>query len=210
MKFILIIAIVAFIGYKLTIDNISSSKKICQLNNTNIITIGDSLANGYGVAENESFAFQVPKNLNKNPYKLGINGETTSELLARFDSTIAGIKDIGAIIISSGGNDFLKKQDKQNTKINLEKIINKAKAYTDCVIMLGVPSGLLGGLSGNVDSMYYELAKKQNIILDDKSMPKILISPNLKIDQIHPNSSGHQIITKNIITLISKITGENK
>lgn len=89
---------------------------ICALNNDNIVTIGDSLANGFGVSEEDSFAIKTAKLLQKNPIKMGINGETTSELVGRIDSDLKNTPSITAVIISIGGNDFLQNKDKDTAK----------------------------------------------------------------------------------------------
>lgn len=199
MKFIILACLIAIGGF--FIFHKQSPKSICPLNNANILTIGDSLANGYGVDENDSFAIQVPKILNKNPIKRGINGETTIGLLARIDRELQ-VENLAAIIISIGGNDFLKNVDKNTTKRNLDLIVEKAKAKNKCVVLLGVPDGVFNGLVGGVSSIYTDAASKYGVLLESKSMPEILKHSYLKVDQIHPNKEGHSIIAKNIVTLI--------
>ena len=99
MKYIALIIVTISIFIFIKTNNKQENKRICQLNNENIVTIGDSLANGYGVNTNDSFAIKTAQMLHKNPIKLGINGETTSQLIQRLDSTLNGIKSISAIII---------------------------------------------------------------------------------------------------------------
>lgn len=69
-------------------------------------------------------------------------------------------------------------------------------------MLLGVPDGLLGGLTGGVSSIYTDIAKDEGILLEKSAMPKILKQHSLKIDEIHPNSEGHAIIAENIAKLI--------
>lgn len=204
MKYLFAIIIVGICGY-LYFNN--TSKKVghvCKLENNNIITIGDSLANGFGVNENDSFAIKIPKLLNKNPLKRGINGETSSELLGRIDSELKSTSKIAAVIISIGGNDFLRKIDENTTKRNIDLIVQKTKNYTNCIILLGVPNGIMDGITGGSSPIYKDITNKYKILLDNKSMAKILKNANLKVDQIHPNKNGHEIITNNIVNLIKK------
>lgn len=177
---------------------------ICPLNNENIVTLGDSIANGFGVNKKDSFAIQIPQSLGKNPIKLGIDGETTSGLLARIDNELNKINSIAMIIISIGGNDFLRKLPEDSTKRNLDAIISKAKKHTNCIVIISVPSGILGGLTGGISSIYNEVAKKYNILVESRSMPKILKDISLKLDQIHPNKEGHNLITNNVLDLVNK------
>ncbi len=200
-----IFAVLIILTFVITAKNDkSNNKSICSLTNQNLVTIGDSLANGYGIDANDSFAIQTAKLLNKKPIKLGKNGETTSQLLQRIDNTLNKIQSIAAIIISIGGNDFLRNVDKRTTEANLDKIINIAKKHTSCIILLGTPGDIKDNILGNVSTIYAKIASKHNILLEKKSMNQILKSNNLKIDQIHPNIEGHNIIAKNIAQLVNQ------
>lgn len=179
----------------------SSKSGICPLDKSNIITLGDSLANGFGVSESDSFAMQIPQMLGKNAIKQGIDGEVSIELLARIDRELQA-PNIAAIIISIGGNDFLRKTDSDLVKRNITAIVKKAKAKSSCVVLLGVPDGIFGGLIGGVSSIYKDIAKSENILLESSSMPHILKQHALKVDEIHPNKDGHKIIAESITNLI--------
>ena len=200
MKYLIIFVIII-----ITIIYINTDYKnnhICQLKGNNIITIGDSIANGFGVDSNDSFAIKTAELLNKNPIKMGINGETSIQLLARIDKTLSSINNIAAIFISIGGNDFLRNIDSNITESNLDKIVANAKKYTNCIVLLGVPSSISSSILGNVSPIYNNVSKKYNILVESKSMVEILKNRNLKVDQIHPNKAGHNIIANNIATLI--------
>ena len=181
----------------------SAPQGLCPLNGDSIITLGDSLANGFGVSDEDSFAIQIPRILGKNAIKLGIDGEVSAELLARISRELND-KNPAAVIISIGGNDFLRKFDKATTAQNIRAIVQKAKAKTSCVVLLGVPDGILGGLVGGVSSAYYDIAKTEGVLLESEAMPQILKQHSLKVDEIHPNKDGHAIITQNIAELIRK------
>ena len=196
-KIIIVLAIVLVAVFLGTRSN--APKSICDLDGKNIITIGDSVANGFGVNQNDSFAMKVAQNFGKTGVKLGIDGETTSELLERIDRDISAVGDVAAILISIGGNDILRKIPLNLVQNNLNQIIKKAKIYSKCVVILGVPDKPLGSVAG----FYEDIAKEHKIILDT-SMSKILRSGSLKVDQIHPNAQGHEIISENISNLIKK------
>lgn len=201
MKSLLIICLLVVGGFFILRD--STPKGICPLNGTHIITLGDSLANGFGVDENDSFGIQIPRLLGKSAIKSGIDGEISSGLLARIDSELQG-KNLGAIIISIGGNDFLRKLDKATTERNIRAIVQKAKAKTSCVVLLGVPDGILGGLAGGISRVYYDISEGEGVLLESSAMPQILKQHSLKVDEIHPNKDGHAIIAQNIAELIKK------
>ena len=201
MKILAIICAVALCAFFIFRD--SAPKGLCPLNGDSIITLGDSLANGFGVSDEDSFGIQIPRILGKNAIKLGIDGEVSAELMARIGSEIND-KNPAAIIISIGGNDFLRKFDKATTARNIATIVRKAKTKTSCVVLLGVPDGILGGLVGGVSSAYYDIAKTEGVLLESEAMPQILKQHSLKVDEIHPNKDGHAIIAQNIAELIRK------
>lgn len=200
MKLLLAICL-AILGGFLIFKNSSQNRRICDMSNDTIITLGDSLANGYGVSENDSFAFKTSQILRKRAIKRGIDGEVSAGLLSRIDSELNS-QNLVAIIISIGGNDFLRKISKATTERNIREIVRKAKAKSTCVVLLGVPDGLLGGLTGGVSSIYTDIAKSEGVLLEKSAMPQILKQHSLKIDEIHPNSQGHAIIAQNIAKLI--------
>ena len=201
MKILALICAIALCAFFIFRD--STPKGLCPLKGDSIITLGDSLANGFGVSDEDSFAIQIPRILGKNAIKLGIDGEVSAELMARIGSEIND-KNPAAIIISIGGNDFLRKFDKATTARNIAAIVRKAKAKTSCVVLLGVPDGILGGLVGGVSSAYYDIAKTEGVLLEAEAMPQILKQHSLKVDEIHPNRDGHAIIAQNIAELIRK------
>lgn len=178
------------------------SKGLCPIDKDNIVAIGDSLANGYGMDLHETFVYRVASELNNKEVKLGINGEVTSELLDRMVLELDRIGSISAIIISIGGNDFIRSVNRNIVESNLDKIVKYAKQYSSCIVVLGVPSDVKNVLIGGVDPIYKNVKKANNIILDDTSMPRILKNRDLKLDHIHPNVHGHKIIADNIVDKI--------
>ena len=179
----------------------SNNSGICPLKGDSILTLGDSLANGYGVSENDSFAFKSAQILRKNAIKKGIDGEVSAGLLRRIEGEISQLNP-SAILISIGGNDFLRKLDKSATERNIREIVRRAKAKTTCVVLLGVPDGILGGITGGVSRIYTDIAKSEGVLLEKSAMPTILRQHSLRIDEIHPNSDGHGMIAENIANLI--------
>jgi lysophospholipase L1-like esterase len=69
------------------------------------------------------------------------------------------------------------------------------------VILIGVPKP---GLLLRAPSFYQDLAAHHKIPGDFKTIPKILSSPSLKSDYIHPNAAGYQRMAESIAELIRK------
>ena len=174
----------------------------CDLKGQNILVLGDSIANNYGLDVSENFGYKIASALNKKAIIKGVNGLTSAGLLARLNDDFSGISDISAVLISIGGNDILRQISSTQSKQNIEKIANFAKSKSSCVVFLGVPDSALGALSGYGASFYDGIKDLKNVLLEDESMPKILKDRSLLLDRIHPNKQGHELIAKNILSLI--------
>lgn len=166
-----------------------------------IVALGDSLTYGYKLPPNDSYPAQLSTLLN-NEYNIvnyGINGNTTEDGLRRIEEVLEKEKP-KLVILSLGGNDFLRKQSQQATINNLIEIINIIKQYNSDVLLLAVPQPSIMGLyTGLNDSEIY------TIISDKEKTPVIykVFSPWLskesyKIDTIHLNKEGYFEVAQKI------------
>lgn len=199
-KLVLVLVLLAGAFYLHTRGN---SEPQCNINGANIVVLGDSIANNYGLNASDNFGYKVASKLGKNAIIKGVNGLTTQGLKERINNDLSGISDIGAILISIGGNDVLRSILGSQSASNLKSILQSAKAKSECVVVVGVPSGAGQALMGNVASFYKEPINDARALLDDSSMPYILKERSLLIDQIHPNAAGHEIIANNILGILS-------
>lgn len=143
-------------------------------------------------------------------YVLGVSGDTTNELLKRFDVEAAARKP-NIIIFSIGDNDavYLKSKNKSLVPLprfakNLQKLINKAKKYTNTIILIGgkkVDETKTAPVPWTTDYFYLN----NNIVLYDKKIKELaeinkvhyikvydlIISEDYE-DGLHPNDQGHQ------------------
>ena len=105
-----------------------------------ILFFGDSLTAGYGLSPEEAFPAQVENLLVKKGQKVkvvnaGLSGETTAGGLARIDWVLR--QPIDLFVLELGGNDGLRGLPLDQTRKNLQAIIDKVKAkYPLCKIVL--------------------------------------------------------------------------
>jgi lysophospholipase L1-like esterase len=151
-------------------------------------------------------------------YNLGISGDTTKELLERFEfetrqRTKSNREKI--IMISIGMSDSSIKNDRNFVEIkefeeNLKKLFEKAKKYTDNIIFVGltpVDEAKTNPISWNEEMFFKnteikkysgkakEICEKNKILfieLFDKLINKN--SGEILKDGLHPNSEGHKMI----------------
>jgi lysophospholipase L1-like esterase len=166
-----------------------------------ILAFGDSITQGYGAKEDESYPSQLSKMLNIKVVNSGISGEVSSFGLTRLPNVLTQYKP-KIVILCHGGNDILRKQDLQTTKQNLAKMIELIHNNGAKVVLIGVPT--LKGFNVDTASFYDELADQYDLIYDDETLEKIIKTASLKSDQIHPNKDGYLLLAQNIEKLLKK------
>ncbi len=164
-----------------------------------VAALGDSLTQGYGLAQDDGLVPQLQawlrgQGADVTIVNAGVSGDTTAGGLSRIDWTLADRPD--GIIVALGGNDMLRGFDPELTRSNLDAILTRAEDA-------GVPALLIGlQAMGNYgpdykaafDAIFPELALRHRVpvvesmlapIMDDPT-PQRLIQP----DGIHPNGEG--------------------
>jgi len=178
-----------------------------------ILFYGDSLTAGYGLSPEEAFPALVEKRLNKADKRAkvvnaGLSGETTAGGLSRIDWILRQPVDI--FVLELGGNDGLRGLPVDQTRKNLQGIIDKVKAkYPECrIVMAGmmVPPNMGKEYTDAFKRVYPDLAAKNKATL----IPFILdgvggIEKLNQADGIHPNAEGHQIIADKITPVFEKL-----
>jgi acyl-CoA thioesterase I len=171
-----------------------------------ILFYGDSLTAGYGLSPEEAFPALVEKNLRKAGKQVkvvnaGLSGETSAGGYSRIDWILRQPIDI--FVLELGGNDGLRGLPLDQTRKNLQGIIDKVKAkYPQCQIVLAgmmVPPNMGKEYTDEFRKIYPELATKNKATL----IPFLLegvggIEKLNQPDGIHPNAEGHRIISQKI------------
>ncbi len=125
----------------------------------------------------------------------GVSGEESSDGLLRLSKLLKQKPDL--VILCHGGNDILRKRSEEKLKSNLIEMINLIKASGAKVLLVGVPNfGLLGF---KVHSLYAEIVDETGVFFEDDVLSKVLSKNELKIDYIHPNEKGYEIMVNAFI-----------
>jgi acyl-CoA thioesterase-1 len=171
-----------------------------------ILFYGDSLTAGYGLSPEEAFPALIDQKLKKQGknWKVingGLSGETSAGGLARIDWMLRQPVDI--FILELGGNDGLRGLPLEQTKSNLQGIIDKVKAKNPNVkiILAGmmVPPNMGPEYSEQFKSVYPDLAKKNKATLIPFLLEGVGGIEKLNLaDGIHPNPEGHKIVAETI------------
>ena len=129
-----------------------------------------------------------------NVFNLGIGGDTTSDVLRRFNSE-ALLRNPTSVIFAVGINDT-KEDNPEKFENNLAELIGEAKRYTQGIIFIGLVLGDWQGVdpfSQDKTTRYNQLIKK---IVRPKDCGFISLQEKLNAedfqDGLHPNTQGHQ------------------
>jgi acyl-CoA thioesterase-1 len=179
----------------------SSSAKLPRLaSDAVILAFGDSLTFGTGASPTESYPAILERLVSRRVVNSGVSGEVTGEGLSRLPEVLEREKP-ALLILCHGGNDLLRRLDRQQTATNLRAMIRLARERGVAAIIIAVPSP---GLSLTPPSFYREIASEMKIPLEEEVLTKVLSDGSLKSDYIHPNAAGYWILADSIAALLKK------
>ena len=175
-----------------------------------ILVVGDSLTEGYGVAQEESFPSQLESLLKKNGFahytvkNAGISGATAASGLNTLKFHIKHQKpDI--IILALGSNDGLRGIDPEVTKANLKKAILKAKEHKIPLILSGLkaPPNYGRQYPEKFEQVFTDLAQQFKLPLIPFLLEGVAGVPELNLpDGIHPNVKGYAKVSENVFKIL--------
>lgn len=175
-----------------------------------ILFYGDSLTAGYGLSPEEAFPALVEKHLTEMGSEVkvinaGLSGETTAGGLSRIDWVLRQPVDI--FVLELGGNDGLRGLPLEQTRTNLQGIIDKVKSkYPKVKIVIAgmmVPPNMGPDYSAGFQKIFPEVAKKNDATLIPFLLEGVAGDKNLnQPDGIHPNQEGHQIVARNLVKVL--------
>lgn len=188
-----------------------------QEDEVRVLIFGDSITAGYGIGKDNAFPALLDQKADSLGYEHvnfvngGLSGETSAGGLRRVDWMLRQPVDV--FVLELGGNDGLRGLDLDDTKKNLNGILEKVEEkYPEAVLVVAgmqVPPNLGDEYTQEFKKMYKDVAEKHNAVL----IPFILEDVggikefNLN-DGIHPNAQGHRIIAENIWPVFEKIFKE--
>ena len=177
-----------------------------------VLLFGDSLMAGYGLTSEYHLSPVLENNLQKDVRNItvingSVSGSTSSGGLNRVDWTISE-PDLNLVVIGLGANDMLRGIRPQETKKNLEKIIQIIQKKKIKIILAGMlaPASYGTNYKKEFDQIYPELSKKYNLPLIPFLLEGVALNPELnQSDGIHPNEKGTLVISETIKKSILKI-----
>ncbi|MBL6445790.1 arylesterase [Fulvivirga sp. 29W222] len=178
-----------------------------------IIFFGDSITAGYGLSKEQAFPALVENKLQAARYNYkvinaGLSGETSAGGLNRIDWILKQPVDV--FVLELGANDGLRGLPLDQTKKNLQGIVNKVRAKNPKtkIIIAGmmVPPNLGKTYTDEFKSIFPELAKKNKATLIPFLLEGVAGHSSLNLaDGIHPNIEGHQVVAQNVYEVLTNM-----
>ncbi len=181
-----------------------------------ITAFGDSLVQGYGLAQGEGFVPQLQswfeaQGLDVVVANAGVSGDTTAGGAARIDWTLADQPD--AVIVLLGGNDLLRGLPPENARDNLSRIVEASQKAGAAVMLIGMqaPGNFGAAYKAEFDSIYADLAQDNGVVLHAFAFEGMVeragddpaqLGAFMQDDGIHPNADG---VAANIAAMAPKL-----
>jgi len=184
----------------------SNNNQTSEKGKKTILFFGNSLTAGYGLEPSQAFPALIQAKidslgLNYEVIPGGLSGETTAAGVDRIEWMLEQKVDI--LIVELGGNDGLRGIDPDETRKNLQTIIDKAKKkYPDIQIILAgmeTPPNMGQAYVKKFRKVFPEIAKKNEAVLIPFLLENVGGIPELNLpDGIHPTAEGHQIVAETV------------
>jgi lysophospholipase L1-like esterase len=185
---------------------------------------GDSIGAGTG-ASNFAYAF-MPQALQMvggfvgryDSIQSGVAGNTSAQVLARMDATLALGPQVAVILI--GTNDAAQSVPVATFAANVTAMVRKCKARGVPVILCPAPPRAASATSAqhtftqayawwirlNAPSLGCELAETHNVLVDVTNTNGAMLSTYDSGDGTHPNDAGHQKMAVEVAKALKRLT----
>ncbi len=175
-----------------------------------ILAIGDSLTEGFGVAEVETYPAQLEAALRAAGYAVrvvnaGVSGETSSGTLQRIDWLMQQQPDV--VILAIGGNDGLRGIDPALTEQNIAALVARIQASGAVVVLPGMEMvrNLGSEFVSDFRAVYPRVAEESGAIL----MPFFLegVAGDRTLNQpdfIHPTGAGYAVVVDKLLPYVEQ------
>ncbi len=181
-----------------------------------VVFLGNSLTAGYQIDENDAFPALIQQKIDERGWNYrvvnaGVSGDTSAGGLSRIDWLLN--QPVSVMVISLGANDGLRGLDLDQTKENLQKIINaiEDKRPDARIILSGmeIPPNLGSEYAEQFREIFPRLAENNDVELIPFLLEGVGGEEAYNLDDgIHPNPEGHKIIAGNVWDVLEPVLSE--
>jgi len=184
-----------------------------------VLAFGDSLTQGYGLAEADGFVPQLQGWLDDQGAEAtlingGVSGDTTAGGASRVEWSLT--PEVDAMIVALGGNDLLRGIDPAVSRENLDRILAAAETQEVPVLLVGMdaPGNYGAEYKAAFDGMYPELAEAYGTLYVESFFEGLGTTDPAEArglfqsDGIHPNAEGVARIVEAMGPKVLELIGE--
>lgn len=184
-----------------------------------VLAFGDSLTQGYGLAEADGFVPQLQGWLDDQGAEAtlingGVSGDTTAGGASRVEWSLT--PEVDAMIVALGGNDLLRGIDPAVSRENLDRILAAAETQEVPVLLVGMdaPGNYGPEYKAAFDGMYPVLAEEYGTLYFESFFKGLGESDPAQArqyfqsDGIHPNAEGVGLIVEAMGPKVLELIGE--
>lgn len=105
-----------------------------------------------------------------------------------------------------GGNDFLRRIGEDETRANIDRILQTLQTASVPAVLVAEPHFTIGALVGSLSDhpLYGDLAEIYRVPLLDGAWSEILGRSELRSDQIHANDEGYRLFAEKAADFLHK------
>lgn len=159
-----------------------------------VLALGDSITFGTGATPETSYPAVLARLTGWNVVNAGVPGHVSAQALERLPELLQEHKP-ALVLVSIGGNDFLRRLPETDTSSRVRAICEQARASGAQVLLVAVPRpSLVGAVARSLDDhpLYATLAKELQLPLHANGWSDVLSDPALRADPIHANAQGYE------------------
>lgn len=172
-----------------------------------VLALGDSLTYGTGARRDESWPALLANRTGWTVINAGIPGDVSSGAAARVGALLAE-HEPRLVIISIGGNDFLRRISADETRANLTAIVQETRASGAEPLLVAVPQpSIAGAVLFRLDDhpLYSEVANELGVPLLAGAWSAVLSDTTLKADALHANAAGYARFTDRLYEWLAQV-----
>lgn len=157
-----------------------------------VVALGDSLTYGTGATPETAYPAVLARLSRWQVINAGVPGDTSAEALARLPGLLRQHQP-QLVIVSIGGNDFLRRLPEADTRTRIESICRQAQASGAQVLLVAIPRPSMAAALGSLSDhpMYEDIAKSLRLPLQRGGWSAVLGDAALRADRIHANAQGY-------------------
>ncbi|TXS96532.1 arylesterase [Parahaliea maris] len=165
-----------------------------------VLAFGDSITHGTGAGSGQNYPTLLGQATGWEIINAGIPGDTAQAARERIEPLLSRHRP-DLVIVELGGNDFLRRRNPAEVKVDLEAILSRVAAAGVPAVLVSVPQfsvlrATMGAL--NDSPIYRELADERDLLLIPDLLSDILSREEWKADPVHPNAAGYQALASGI------------